>query len=334
MKALLAAEPSFTDVHRQVLASLQVTLEPSRATPGSIQAMIDGIVNISAMFGDSRPPDPLLLKLEQRGFEAVPALIEHWDDFRLTRRATPIVMNSKGYLVLVCAPVRSLLTALAGDGLKTDGYHVEKKDLLAWWTDAQKIGEEAYFVAHILPVGNEQTGPNATMLRIIASKYPSHLPEIYRTILEKRPHFLSVDVAKAVGKSSLPHETKREFLLLGAKHSDLDHRRYALWVLKDVAPQKFLQILISTLESLPKTPAKPYWICPEREFSHLVMQTDERSAWSALERFAKRSDVGLRMEILYYMDFTSWLIGSAASVWNSCLIFSAMTRSATKERTR
>jgi hypothetical protein len=143
------------------------------------------------------------------------------------------------------------------------------------------------------------------MLRIIASKYPSHLPEIYRTILEKRPQFLSVDVAKAVGKSPLPLETKREFLLLGAKHSDLDHRRYALWVLKDVAPQQFLQILIATLESLPKTTAKPYWNCPEREFSHLVMQTDERSAWSALERFAKRSDVGLRMEILYYMDFTS-----------------------------
>jgi hypothetical protein len=305
MKALLAAEPSFTDLHRQEFASLRATLEPSQARPGSVQALIDGIVNISAMFGDFRPPDPLLLNLEQRGFEAVPELIEHWDDFRLTRRATPIVANSKGYLVPVCGPVRSLLTALAGDGLKTDGYHIEKKDLLAWWADAREIGEEAYFVTHILPVGNEHREPNATMLRIIAGKYPSHLPEIYRTILEKRPHLLSVNVAKAVGKSPLPLETKCEFLLLGAKHSDLDHRRYALWVLKDVAPQQFLQILIATLESLPKTPAKPYWNCPEGAFSHLVTQTVERSAWSALERFAKRSDVGLRMEILYPMDFAS-----------------------------
>ena len=85
MRALLVAEPSLTEWSRAVLAALEATLRPSQAKPGSIDAMIDGLVNVSAMFGDSSPPDPILLKLERLGFEAVPALIEHWDDTRLTR---------------------------------------------------------------------------------------------------------------------------------------------------------------------------------------------------------------------------------------------------------
>jgi hypothetical protein len=254
------------------------------------------------MFGDSSPPDPLLLKLEQRGFEAVSALIDHWDDIRLTRRATPIVANSKGYLVYLCGPVRSLVTALAGDGLKCNKYRIEKEDVVTWWADARKTGEEAYLVAHILPAGAEEKRPNATMLRIIAGKYPRHLPDIYRTILGKRPQFLSADVAEAISNSPLAHETKCELLLLGANHSDLEHRRNALWALKDLDKQNFLRVLIGAVESLPDMPPAPFSIRQEAAFANLVVETDDDRAWLALEKVAKRADVAVRMEFMTAME--------------------------------
>ena len=62
-------------------------------------------------------------------------------------------------------------------------------------------------------------------------------------------------------------------------------------------------VLIATLESLPKTPAEPYWICTEAGFANLVMQTEDPRAWRALEKVAKRSDVGVRMEFMDPMNY-------------------------------
>ena len=60
MAALLAAEPSFTDYHRQSLAIVSATLKPGHARPGTIEAMVDGLINVSNIDADSRPPDPLV----------------------------------------------------------------------------------------------------------------------------------------------------------------------------------------------------------------------------------------------------------------------------------
>jgi hypothetical protein len=62
--------------------------------------------------------------------------------------------------------------------------------------------------------------------------------------------------------------------------------------------------LLATLEALPPTPAEPYWKCPEAAFTHLVLATDDPRAWAMLEKVAKRSDVGLRMEFMNPMDYT------------------------------
>jgi hypothetical protein len=266
--------------------------------------MTDRILNLSAIFGDTCPPDPRLLKLEQRGFEAVPALIEHWDHSRLTRRATNRVGSSNEHLVFVCGPIRTLVFALAGEGLKFAEGRIEKKDVLAWWANARQIGEEDYVVAHLLPASPEEGSHNPTMLRFITAKYSRHLPEIYRTILEARPRVDSSDVLEAIAASSLPRATQLELALLGANDPDPEHRRAGLRALKDIAPQKFVQILIATLESLPNTPAEPCSDCPEATFAKLSMETDEQSAWSPLERVARQSDVGLRVEFMNPMDYT------------------------------
>src|SRR5262249_16127665 len=61
--------------------------------------------------------------------------------------------------------------------------------------------------------------------------------------------------------------------------------------------------LLATLEGLPKKPKEPYRECPEAAYADLVLATEDARAWDMLEKVAKRSVVGLRMEFLSRMNY-------------------------------
>jgi hypothetical protein len=196
------------------------------------------------------------------------------------------------------------LQKLAGEDLGKDwlrrlqGYAVEKRDALGWWQKARKGGEEAYQVAHALPSGPKEMWPEDLMLRIITRRYPRRLPGLYRTLLEDRPGMQSWPLAEAVRKSSLPRDEKMELYLRASRHKDLEHRRAALREMKGLDEKVFVERLVETLELLPAKPTEPYWMCREATFAGLVGQTADPHAWRALEKAARRADVGLRMELL------------------------------------
>src|SRR5262249_36868837 len=83
MKELLDGEPRLdNEGNRTYLKCLQAALVPSNARPGSVEAMIDDLVEVS--YNPDRTtdydPDPRIQRLADAGFAAVPALIEHVDD--------------------------------------------------------------------------------------------------------------------------------------------------------------------------------------------------------------------------------------------------------------
>jgi hypothetical protein len=153
----------------------------------------------------------------------------------------------------------------------------------------------------VLPEGDKEQWPNSLMLSHISEKYPQHLPKLYRTILDDRPKMQSWPVAEAIAKSALAVAKKRELFLYAARHKDLRHRRIGLSHLQEFDPQEFMTILLATLEAVPKTPTEPYWSCPEVGFVQPVLATEDPRAWKLLEKVAKRSDVGLRMEFMNWM---------------------------------
>jgi hypothetical protein len=181
---------------------------------------------------------------------------------------------------------------------------VDRSDAQAWWEAARKEGEEAYCARRVLPAGDDRGWPNTRMLEILARKYPRRLPTVYQTILADRPKVESWPVAKAIAESALPADQKRAVFLEAAKTMDLLHRRSALDHLRPLDPARFHAILLATLEALPRTPAEPYWSCPEAKYAHVVLATDDARVWKAFEVTAKRVDVGLRMEFLNPMNYT------------------------------
>jgi hypothetical protein len=249
LEALLESEPVLdTQPNRLLLRSLRATLAPSTAAPGSIEAMIDRLMELtsSRVYGGEFAPDYLRLKL--LGFQAVPELIQHLDDERLTRAVRRGFNNFPTIHARIGMLASDLLEELAAPGLGRNwldrqyGGPVRKRIAQAWWNKAEKIGEEAYAIRHVLPpIGTEKVRtawPHGTLLRILAVRYWWRLPSVYRTILHQRPQLQSWPVAEAVANSGLTTAQKLILLREAMKNKNPAHAKPALRQLRRLDRQE------------------------------------------------------------------------------------------------
>lgn len=310
---LLAEEKTLVDASSEhLLKSMKAALIPSNAKPGSVAALIDDLMDQQEV--ERGQIDVQVQRVLEKGFEAVPELIDHLDDIRLTRRMVQGFNNFRSFHQRIQHVVSDILKGIAGEELgkgwlrRQQGYAVDKADALAWWERAKKSSEEKYVLDHVLrptDATDERAFPNSELLFILQRKYPKHLPTVYKTILDDRPHMQSWPVARYVAQSSLRPEEKVELFAYACRNKTLEHRRAALWELKRLDSDRFVPLLVETLKSLPKTPSEPYWRCREATFASLVGQTNDVDAWGTLESVTKRSDVGLRMEMLANISYSS-----------------------------
>jgi hypothetical protein len=215
--------------------------------------------------------------------------------------------------------VSDLLAELAGEDLGRDwlqrqrGAAITKAEAKKWWDRARMVGEEAYLLAHVLPPdenpkeasSNVRTWISSEQLRLIEVKYPRHILPLYKTILDKRPQLDSWMLADAVLRGKFPAKEKLTLFLYAARHKDTRHRLRAFQSIKELDKKQFTSLVLAAIESLPRDVAGPYWTCPEAHFARLALETDDPRVWPLLEKVARRSAVGLRMELLYHVSDAS-----------------------------
>ncbi|MFI5388001.1 MAG: hypothetical protein ACHQ50_17985, partial [Fimbriimonadales bacterium] len=69
-----------------MIRNLEETVKIHNATPGSPEAAIENLINCTNAFGyDAGNPDPICAHVTRFGLKAVPSLIDHLEDHRLTR---------------------------------------------------------------------------------------------------------------------------------------------------------------------------------------------------------------------------------------------------------
>jgi hypothetical protein len=143
---------------------------------------------------------------------------------------------------------------------------------------------------------------SAHTLKLILAKYPKHIPDLYRNVLDKRPDVDSGMLADAVLRCKLTDKEKLDLFLHGAKHQDNSHRLPAVRLIRQLDKKKFTSLLLANIESFPKDVPGPYWKCREAFFAKLAMESDDPRVWPTLERVARRSALGLRMELLNHFS--------------------------------
>ena len=314
MRRIVATVPELNDAPRKAtLTSLAAALEPRRSKPGSIEAAIDDLVDcrhtISDLGGNEKP-DPAYDKLLLMGFAAVPTLIEHLDDNRLTRSVMTGFNNFPTMTRRVGELVSDLLSDLIAEAENDDwlkrqlGRTLEKERAENWWKTAQEIGEEKYLRTRVLPRSRDAELPHEPHLKIIAQRYARQLPEIYREILDKRPEIQSWSVTEAIGRSTLPREDKLRLFQYGASRQKLALRKPALHQLRSLDPAAVDTILLSILEKLPRKTRQPVWTSEEAGVSHLVKESRSDQVWTAFATTLKRSHVSLRLELMNSLDYS------------------------------
>jgi hypothetical protein len=127
MKVLLAKEPRLnSDGNLALLKSLEAALVPSKAKPGTVERLIDDLTEMCSTGRRHDEADPRYSRLAQKGFAAVPALIEHLDDERLTRSVKQGFNNFPTWIMRVEDVVSDLLQELAGEEVGKDWLRRQK----------------------------------------------------------------------------------------------------------------------------------------------------------------------------------------------------------------
>lgn len=306
-----------TEYHRALLKSLDLALVPSKAKPGSIEALIDDLVDYQANSGTLGiyEPEDRYWRIAKLGFDAVPALIEHLDDDRLTRAMMVGFNNFRSWNMRVRDVVGDLLEGLAAEELmrgadgedvgggwlrRQQGYPITKVAAKQWWDKAKKAGEEPYLLDHVLPPATKENAHDVDshLLSIVVVKYPKHIPALYRKVLDQRPDLQAGRLADALLRSKLPDKEKLDLFLHAADHKDKMQRLIVLYAIKELDKKKFNSLLFDAVENIPTDVPGPYWRCPEAYLARLAIESDDPKIWETLEKVAKRSELGLRMELL------------------------------------
>jgi hypothetical protein len=297
-----------TGENRALLKSLDLALTPRKSKPGSIEALIDDLVDYNADAGTLGlfEPEQRYWTIANLGFDSVPALIEHLNDDRLTRATMQRFNNFPDWNLRVGDVAGDLLEGLAGEETgrnwldRQNGYRVNKAKAKVWWDKARKVGEETYLMKHVFVETTDRRKAHVSehLLHVILAKYPKRVPPLYRIVLDKRPELDSGILVEAFVRCKLPVKEKMDLLVYAAKHKENEHRLPALHAIKKLDQKQFNVLLLATIASFPKDVSGSYWSCPEAYLAALATECDDPRIWPMLEKVAKRSAVGLRMEML------------------------------------
>jgi hypothetical protein len=315
---LVRRQPKFdTPRSRALLRSLDLALIPGTAKPGTVEAMIDALVDESGVYSHGvSGRGEAYWRVARLGFDAVPTLIDHLGDERLTRAVLEGFNNFRSLNLRVQHVVSDLLEELAGEYLdrgtdeksvgsswlrRQQGYPVRRVAARAWWERVRNGREDVHLLSRVLlsqAIDNDNSGVSPHLIRVIEAKYPSRLPGLYRSVLESRPWVRSWELAEAVRRAPIPIQKRLDLLTTAAGHPDLGHRLPALTMLRELDQERCDTALLATLRTLPTDTADNYSGCGEAAVAYHATLSGDPRVWTALERAARRASVGLRLEML------------------------------------
>ena len=312
-----AEEPSLLSQRDEfLLRQLELTVAPRMSKPGTIEALIDDLTEYWVdTYGLSdeltwkkwkeKGEEPYW-KLAELGFDAVPALIEHLNDDRLSRTFSRGLNNFWPYTLTVGHLCSRLLVDLSARELhnwELRGDRLDPKQARDWFAKAQKIGEEKWLVEHAVPPGklesrvNEDGRPEAHLFRVIGVKYPDKLTALYRAVLRK-PRSPFGDYIEEILASKLTREQQIALFEEGVRHADFGHRIAAMDGLAGLDRNVLRKHLLAALKEIVEKKGKDGISESGDGLTHLVLQFGDRECWEALLRAAKAADYDSRMAIL------------------------------------
>jgi len=327
--------------HDRILEQAKLTLEPSKAKPGSVEALIDALV-------DSRTKDPINLdsispcdpwnrleqiqfrkrrisgfdlrsdaeiRLAKLGFEAVPALIEHLDDQRLTRDR--IQMNpwlngmsdrtfSNEAFTTVGKKIRFILSTYFPFTLmrKNGNYNSRKIDYINFWQIINSNDEFTYLLRSL-----DLDKFEIPFFQSLYNRFPEKIPAFYKKIIDANLlHHNLANFVYFIVDSCIERKEKVDLLLMAAKHSHFSFQTDALRGLLEVDPKVCQEICLELISKLPMEVKKSDrdGPSPHLTLARLAFCLDDPKVGEILLSFVKNLPLGAKMAFLdkpFFYDY-------------------------------
>jgi hypothetical protein len=293
--------------NKTLLEDLKKTVDAPAAKPGSVEALVlaygdkpDDLVHLG-LFGRQHTGGETAREVVLRGLEAMPELVTLLEDRRITTHVQPAVMMAPSRVLRV----KDIALYLAGEiaGLKNPSV----PDVLEWWEKVKGQDEESVLAAACFRRDNQGKieWVNDVPAQILARKHPQRLAklldEFARDAKDKTQPY---SLAEAIAQSAMPLEQRVKLLVDFSKKGSLEHQRCTLQWLARIDGDACAELLPAIFEKFPDDVNEAYWTCPQAPFSHVVMEIERDDIWIAYLRLARRSSVGLRMEMINPMDYS------------------------------
>ncbi|QJW93326.1 hypothetical protein [Frigoriglobus tundricola] len=329
---LAEEDPSLrTPSNDRFLRRLERTVAPRKSKPGTVEALIDELTEYwdDPLGFPQKPAERASYwKLAELGFDAVPALIEHLGDDRLTRTYIPGALPFGGDDLTVghlCSQLLFDLSArtIGGKYSELVDDRLDPVEVRKWFEKAKQVGEEKWLLDHALPsdtskaivydrgraviFGKAFENPSyfePHFVRAIGAKYPARLATVYRAMLKTSvAGGLFNDFVTEIVASKLPREQTCALLEEGAASDDLDHRLFALKGLARLDRALLRKHLRATLNRI--------WLLAwlghsdvqgAYEFARLTEAADDRACWDALALVTKNVSVESRMKLIWGIE--------------------------------
>jgi hypothetical protein len=318
LKKLLAGLHGLdTKAHRNVIADMERTLVAVKTRPESAEAALEGLLDYDDVEGswlgsgwrgaphNTAHFNPHYKRLRDLGLAAVPLLLRHRDDFRLTRHIEVTMHGDYTWHLRIADVVAQLLNGLADepfayDFLERDGRGVclDAAHVNAWWKKVGSVKELDYLLKNIekKPDGGRRE-LNEPVLQALGARHPGELVKIVEDRLNRQDELLGRFV-DALAESKAAGADRERLLLKIARGNDEYARERALSNLVDMKHKEAAPLLIASLEKIPKTPEQAYWLTRTGSLVSVAVWSENEKVWEALVRTARRVDVGQRMQLL------------------------------------
>jgi internalin A len=307
LQLLSASEPNLqTPQCWGLIQSISATVQPGNWPAGSIEKLVDDLIEMQAGQWDGDFtlgfPDQLL-PLARQGLDALPVLLKHIDDRRLTRGISHPLGDTAPRLISVGEVVGKLLQQLAGDeGVSWTWdqreHFLEREQVATWWNETQKLGEEGYLVRSAVPRLPRIKRTYTAIIHRLLRKYPQHLPDVYRRLLVERPDVHSWELLQAIAAADLTRHDKIDLFIQGAQQPCVARQAEALEAMAAFDEGAFETFLIKSLVAMPRTTEQRYVDCEQVALAQLCWKTNSLNVWHPLRDSAGKADVGVRMEII------------------------------------
>jgi hypothetical protein len=314
MKSLFDEFPKLkTPARQKLFESLAATIAAKPAAAGSTEALLLkwaqtpssmrhlGIFHEGPQSAAEAPAREIVL----RGFDAIPDLIALVEDRRTTVHQVQGFNRIQARTQTVGELAAHLLGLMAGMDSHSEQSPADAAAWRTWWETARKQGERKFFASAVFGRKEGQIiWVHAAPVQILAKKYPAELRSLCEEFSKQAsPETQPFALAEAVAESSLDKEDRLKTLVAFAQRGSLEHQRCVLQNLAKLDGARCAQLLKPILEKLPEDAKGSYWTCPEASFTHVVMQIEDDEIWRTYLRAAKRSSVGLRMEMMNPMNY-------------------------------